>query len=147
MGAKIHFLMPLGEAILVLSDGNPGAVVACRQLLLHGYVIDPSDCYNDIINLLILDDLEIYGGKIAKLWHDVCKEDIGKMIAVLRAHSFGQLHLRYHSYPEFAEFASITKELIHHAIDNWGQGLDLDKIMAAVRAKRPDFRPELHAPW
>lgn len=138
----VSFLMPVNEAILALSEGNPGAVQACEQIVINGYLIDPSDCHGDIWNLIILDNLSIHGAKIFKFYHDVCKEDVGKMLAVLRAYQWGNLL----GHDCWQECAYLTKELIHSAIDNWGEGLDLDSIVAAVKARRPDFRPDLRVP-
>ena len=118
------------EVILAMSGGNPGAIIVCIELLARGEKVD-SDTFDGGINsLLILDRLGIYGERIYLLWNDVCRQHIGKMIAVLRAYQLGRL-------------AAVNTETINHAIDNRGAGIDLDAVVEAVKSRLPNFNPDV----
>ncbi len=66
------------------------------------------------------------------LWSDVCGRDIGKMIAVLRAHQLGEL-------------AGVDAKALNHAINNRGAGVDLGVVLEAVRGRLPNFNPRAAA--
>jgi hypothetical protein len=111
-----------------MSGGNPGAMVACTQLLEHGKAIDPR-AFSPLANILDLDTLHIYDDRIYMFWNDVCGRDVGKMIAVLRANQLGQL-------------AGVNAQTINYAIDHRGQGLNLKNVVEAVKERLPEFNPE-----
>ena len=124
---RIHFQMTLTDSLLEMAGGNPGATTALAKILEHGSGIDP-DAATPFMHVLHLDSMGIYEERIYMLWNDVCKRDIATMIAVIRAYQLGQL-------------GGATLEVINHAIDNRGDGLDLDAVVFAVKEKLPRFDP------
>lgn len=132
-GVRINDLhMTVGDAVLAMCGGNPGAMAACGELLRHGQAIDPMAFGKGFSNLLEFDTLKIYDERIYMLWNDVCGRDVGKMIGVLRAYQLGQL-------------AGVTEEALNHAIDNRGRGLDLNRVMSEVKERLPSFNPDARA--
>lgn len=71
----------------------------------------------------------IYGSRLYQVWNDVCGRNVSKMIALTRANQLGQL-------------AGITDEVIDHAIDHWGQGIDWKAVFDAVMDRLPEFKPQ-----
>lgn len=64
------------DAIIKLSDGNPGALTAMMELMKQK---------NNVFNILALDSFGIYGTDIYILWSDICDRDTEKMEAVIIA--------------------------------------------------------------
>jgi hypothetical protein len=126
---RINLSMSLKDVVLAMGGGNPGALTACMQLVRYGEVVDPDAFGGGLSSLLLLDTLGIYEERIYMLWNDVCNRDIGKMVAVLRANQLGQL-------------AGVDKKAITHAIDNRGDGIDIDAVVEAVKNRLPRFAPE-----
>ena len=83
----------LGDTILSatmkLSEGNPGALRVCMDLLQHSGAIDPDSAMGGLGSLLCLDTEGIYGPQIWMLYKDVCGENLVNMVAVLRAMQLG----------------------------------------------------------
>lgn len=115
------------SAIVKLADGNPGATVVCMEMLKKGKDIDPDYVMGGLGMLLMLDTFGIYGSRIWMLYKDVCKQDIVKTIAVLRAGQMGML----------------GDEALQHAIDNRGDGIDIDDLHKQVRQRLPKFSDTL----
>lgn len=108
-----------------MAEGNPGAATVLVRLLKEGNAIDQQALIGNggVAAILTLDSCEIYGSRIWLLYKDVCKEDLVKTMAVLRAFQCG-----------------ITRiEEINIAIDNRGQGLDVEAILVAVKAELKGF--------
>lgn len=130
---KIH--MSGQDILMAMSDGNPGALTACMQLLAHGGKVDPSALGGGLGILLWLDTLKIYGERLYVLWSHVCKRDSGKLIAVLRAYQLGQL-------------AGVNEEVLNRAVDEKMRNrasadlIDLAAVVAAVKKRLPNFNPE-----
>lgn len=103
-------------AIAKLSEGNPGAVTVCAQLYSRGAEIDPDAWCGPLSALLSLDSYGIYGSRIWGLYKDICKENIVKTVAVLRAVQLG--------------FES--EEKLKHAIENRGDGINVEDLFAKV---------------
>jgi len=118
--------MSVMEVMVKMSGGNPGAARVCVDLMESHGKIDPGSLMDGLGALLMLDTLDIYDHRIWQFYKDVCKEDIGVMCAVMRAYQLGQLE-------------GCTEKAINHAIDNRGQGLDLNKVVGAVQRKLPKF--------
>ena len=98
------------------------------QLIERSKAVDPDAIMGPFTNLLSLDSLGIYGSRIWQLYKDVCKEDIATTIAVLRAtHQLG----------------IISKDVLNHAIDHRGQGLDLNDTILKVKERLPNFNIEV----
>lgn len=129
---RVKLDMNTQDLLIAMGDGNPGALTACVELLKHGAHIDPDSALGGFNPLLHLDFLGIYEERIYMLWNDVCDRDIGKMIAVLRANQLGGL-------------AGVIKETIDHAIDNRGEGIDLDAVLVAVKERLPNFNQDVVA--
>lgn len=114
-------------AIQKMVEGNPGATVVCMQLVQKGPDIDPDDVFGGIGKILSLDTHRIYGSRIWMLYKDVCEQNIATMIGLLRAVQLGFL-------PE---------EDLQHAIDNYGESLDIPELLQKVKAKLPAFGIEV----
>lgn len=111
------------DAVVKMSDGNPGAARVCMELLTEGKQIDPDAFLGGMGNLLSLDTLSLYGSSIWMLYKDVCGENLIKTCAVLRGHQLGY----------------VSRGDILHAINNRGDGLDPDVILAQVQERLPQF--------
>ena len=120
---RIRLDMTMMDSIIAMVEGNPGALRVCLELLQDGGAIDPDSALGGFGKLLDLDTLGIYGPRIWMLYKDVCGEDLVKTVAALRAHQLGKL----------------TRDTLDHAIDNYGQGLDCDSILASVQERLPRF--------
>jgi hypothetical protein len=73
--------------VMKLSDGNPGAVTVCVQLMSDRN--DP-DCFlGPLGNFLSLDTHGIYGSDIWVLFKNVCDQRILGVVTVLRAVQLG----------------------------------------------------------
>lgn len=101
---------------------NPGALSVLMQIWEKVPEIDP-DCMIPLLTILSLDTHKIYAERIWMFYKDVCGQDLTKMLGVLRAVQLGLL-------PE--------REMTH-AIDNRGNGLDIEQILANVRGRLPRF--------
>lgn len=128
MARKINFEMRPRDAALTIADSNVAAMDVCSTLLKKAGEIDPDALFGGRMYLEELDVCNIYGERVNTLFTDVCSGDIGKMIAVLRAHQFSSL-------------AGVTTEALNRAIDNRGAGIDVDAVVAAVQARLPRFNP------
>lgn len=117
------------SSIMKLAEGNPGAIRVCTELLLKSKAINPDAALGEVANLLGLDTLGIYGSRIWMLYKDVCKEDIAKVVGVLRANQLGFM----------------TKAELGHAIDNYGEGIDIDSLLSKVKERLPNFNLELES--
>jgi len=94
----------------------------CMQIMGKGAKIDP-DAASPLLTLLSFDTLGIYGSRIWMLYKDVCKQDLTATLGMLRGWQLG----------------FITKQQLIHAIDNYGDGLDVEAVLAQVRERLPDF--------
>ena len=115
------------SALMKLSEGNPGALTVMIQALKDAPEIDPDSVGGGAMVLLQLDDLDITGPRIWMLFKDVCDENLSRMLGALRAVQLG----------------IVSRETLHAAIDNRGQGLDLNAALAGVKKQLPDFQVEL----
>jgi hypothetical protein len=70
-----------------MSDGNPGAIQVCIEILAKSSKIDPQGI--PLAGIMYLDSMGIYGPNIWMLFKDVCRENIALMIAVLRSYQLG----------------------------------------------------------
>lgn len=110
------------KVVMVLSEGNPGAVVVISEILSKGSQID-KDSLHPMLILLRLDALGIYGSRLWMLYKDVCGMDIVNTIAVIRSHQLG----------------IIDDFQLNHAIDNFGDGLNVEHIYKKVTEQLPNF--------
>lgn len=130
--AMIRLDMTVHQIVVAMCQGNLGGLSVLCELIKHGGAIDPDDAFGGLGSVLALDDMEVYGSKIWMIFKDVCGEDIGKVIALLRADQLGQL-------------AGVTRKKILHAIENRGEGIDVDVALKAVREWLPRFDPMARA--
>jgi len=125
--ARITSLNMTGTDILIaMADGNPGAITACMTLMEDAERVDPDSVLGAMSPIFALDTLGIYGSRIWMLYKDVCKQDTARVLALLRAHQLGQI-------------AGVTSRALNHAIDNRGDGIDVDAALAAVKQRLPAF--------
>lgn len=111
------------DAIMKLSDGNPGALRVCSQLYTEGKRIDPDAFGGGLSCLLSLDTHNIYGGDIWMLYKDVCRENLVHTVAVLRGTQLGLL----------------SEKALKAAIQNRGAGIDPAQMFEAVCRELPNF--------
>jgi len=71
------------DLMLKMSEGNPGALMACMELFKLG---TPG-----VVALINLDDIGLYGEKLYMLWNDCCGRDAEKVVKVVKARNFGKL--------------------------------------------------------
>ena len=114
------------DVLQKMSEGNPGALKVCMDIMEKGNLIDPDSALGGYGALLILDTCQIYAARIWMLYKGVCGEELVKIIAVLRAYQLGLLDLGK----------------LNHAIDNNGDGIDVDEIEQQVKARLSTFRKE-----
>jgi hypothetical protein len=121
---RIEYGMSTLDMVMTMTEGNPGAIATVNLLLKDAHAYDPDNGLGGLGALLSLDTAEIYGSRIWALYKDVCDQHLGRMIGVIRAKQLG----------------IIDKATLDHAIDNYGEGLDLDTVLAAVREQLPSYR-------
>lgn len=115
------------SAVLKLSENIPGAIKVCAEILNNGKEIDPDGALGGVGILLMFDTFGIYGSRIWMLYKDVCKQDLVKTIAMLRAVQLGILN----------------EEKLQCAISNYGKGIDIDDLHKKVRQRLPRFSDSL----
>jgi len=120
---KLDLNDSIEDIMIKMSEGNPGALSVCVQLVTKGGGIDPDDWLGGLGGVLSLDSIGIYGSKIWMLFKDVCKQDLVKTSAMLRAWQLG----------------FVPKDTLLHAIDNYGAGIDTDALLAQVQERLPAF--------
>lgn len=125
---RIKLTDTLLDATVKLGEGNPGAISVIMQLIKNGSIIDPDAAFGEIANLLSLDSLGIYGPRIWMLYKDVCDQNLVNTIAVLRAVQLGKL----------------SENVMNHAIDNYGEGIDTKSILKIVQNELPKFGKNVH---
>jgi len=118
------------SAIEKISEGNPGAVSACMEMAMANPTVDPQSMLGAVAPLLSLDTHAIYGPRIWMLFSDVCNRRADVALACLRWVQLG--------------LGSIAA--LNHAIDNRGDGLDIEEVMAAVVKRLPTFTPIVQEP-
>jgi agmatine/peptidylarginine deiminase len=111
------------DVITKMSGGNPGALTVCMEILEHGAAIDPDAAMGGLGALLSLDTCGIYEHRIWMLYKDACGENLSKMLAIERACQLG----------------FITRDELNHAIDNRGNGIDVDDLVLQVKERLPAF--------
>ena len=116
-------------AITKLSEGNPGGLTVCMNAYKFSPVIDPIGSLGGFAPMLALDTLGIYGSRIWMLYKDVCGERLPYFLAMLRGWQLGYLP---------------TATLLS-AIDNYGEGVDVDAVAKQVCERIPEFDLEWKA--
>ena len=121
---RIQLKMSVMDIVKVMSEGNPGALRVVMELLTDGGKIDTQDVFEGFGSVMGLDNLDLYGPKIWMLYKDVCGENLSLMIVVLRAVQLGH----------------ISDADVKHAVDNYGEGLDLPEIKKYVLERLDGFQ-------
>ena len=113
-----------GEEVLIkMAEGNPGGLTLMMKIMQFGGEIDPDGALGGFGAVLSFDTLGIYGSRIWMLYKDVCDSNLSLTLAVIRAHQLGY----------------ISQQDIDRAIDNYGEGLNLDDIKTKVSERLPNF--------
>ena len=120
---RIKFNDTLMDMLIKLAEGNPGGLNVVMQLIKRSSVIDPDAALGPLAHILGLDSFGIYGSRIWMFYKDVCDEDLISMIAVMRAVQLGK----------------ISAQVMNHAIDHYGEGIDLKAILEIVQKELPNF--------
>lgn len=129
---RITANMTVQQMIIVMCEGNPGAMNVLINITKQGGQIDTDDAFQGLGTIMTMDMLGIYGHRIWGLYKEVCGKDLAKTIAMTRAYQLGQL-------------ANVTEEALNHAIDNRGAGIDVNAAVAAVKERLPNFNIQLAA--
>lgn len=124
MKSKIELTDSIQDVLFKISEGNPGALTVCLGILEHGEKIDPDNAMGGIGAILSLDTLQLYGSKIWMLFKDVCGKELPQMLGVLRAHQLGY----------------VTDAQVHHAVENYGDGINVPDLCAKVVECLPRFQ-------
>jgi hypothetical protein len=121
---KIDLQDSILDVITKMSEGNPGAVTVCLNIIKNGEAIDPDNALGGLGIILSLDTLGLYGPNIWMLFKDVCESDLAQMLAVLRGWQLGM----------------ISDIQVRHAVENHGDGLNVADICAKVVERLPRFQ-------
>ena len=124
MKTKIQLTDSIQDVLFKMSEGNPGALTVCLGILEHGEKIDPDNAMGGLGVILSLDTLQLYGAKIWMLFKDVCGKELPQMLGVLRGHQLGY----------------VTDAQVHHAVENYGDGINVADICAKVVERLPRFK-------
>ena len=111
------------DVVMKMSEGNPGAMTVCMNILDGGEKIDPDGALGGLGAILMLDTLGIYSSRIWMLYKDVCGENLSTMLAIERAWQFG----------------FVDSVRLNHAIDNRGRGIDIEDLVRQVKDRLPAF--------
>lgn len=65
------------DLMIKMSEGNPGALMTCTELLKLGT--------SGVVAIIFLDYLGIYGERLYMLWNDCCDRDIQRVMKVVSA--------------------------------------------------------------
>lgn len=124
MNSRIKLTDTAMSAAIKMSDGNPGALTVIASMIRDGAKIDPDSFMGGLGAVLGLDTDGIYGSRIWMLYKDVCKGDLRVTMAILRAVQLGFLH----------------RDALDHAIDSYGDGIDVPALVAKVEERLPKFQ-------
>ena len=115
------------EMMVKLSEGNPGAARVLVELIEQSASIDPQSAFGGLGMILSMDTHKIYGGRIWMFYKDVCHESIIHMNSICRAVQLGLMR----------------KSVMNHAIDNYGEGINLDETLKIVQERLPEFAKDM----
>ena len=111
------------SAVTKLSEGNPGALNVMMSLLSVEEDIDPDSWLGAMGTIFHFDTYGIYGSRIWMLYKDVCGEDLNTLVGICRA----------------VQLSILDGDKLDHAIDNYGEGIDITENMNAVKETLPNF--------
>ena len=122
--SRIQLTDTVMSATSKMVEGNPGALSVCAQMISRSAEIDPNDFMGGLGPILSMDTLHIYGPRIWMLYKDVCGEDLRVTCALLRANQLG----------------FVNDLALNHAIDQYGEGIDVPALIAKVEERLPRFQ-------
>ncbi len=120
---RIKLDMNNRQLLLAMGGGNTGALTVLARLLKYGALIDPQAAFGGLGVIMSLDTDDIYEHRIWMLYKDVCKEDLVAFVGMTLAVQLGKLDIK----------------TLNHAIDNRGEGLDVDAVLKAVKDELEEF--------
>jgi hypothetical protein len=112
--------------IFIMTEGHPGALNVLNRIVKETKLIDPQNALGGLGCILQLNDLQIYGSRIWDLYKDVCRESIVFTIGIFRA----------------LQLDITTPDVLNHAIDNNGEGVNVLDIMREIRKNINEFSKE-----
>ena len=115
--------MPIKDYISQLSEGVTSAFILMLRSTIEGAQVDPDSAFGEFTPLFLLDQYGIYGEDAVTMYETVCGSDIEDFIAVLRAVQLGLL----------------SRTVLHHALNNNGEGVCIEDVRGAVRKRLPHF--------
>jgi len=121
---RIEITDTMAGIVTKMSEGNIEAVSVLSQILEKTDEIDPDNFMGGLGVILSLDMSRVYGSRIWMLYNDVCNKNINHTLGLMRAHQLGFL----------------SQEKLDHAIDNYGEGIDIVNLLRQVQERLPDFR-------
>jgi hypothetical protein len=124
--SKLRGFETIEEILFSISEGNPGALHVCVQLLVNGARIDPQAVHGGLDKLFDLDIFDIRGPDVWILYKDCCREDVALMCAAFRYVQLGG-----------TENKEYLKEHIKKALP-----VSKKKIERFLRRRLTDFRYE-----
>lgn len=122
---RIQLTDTLLSAVMKLAEGNPGAAVALSALVKSAAAVDPDSAFAEFSPLFGLDGLGLYGGRIWRLYRDVCADDVVRVHGLLRAVQLGILR-----ESDLIAAVDYTRPMTHEQVD---------EIVHKVREQLPDF--------
>lgn len=126
--SRINLADSTMDAVLKMSDGNPGAMMVIMQMLHpDSEKIDPDSAMGGMMKLLALDTLGIYGTDIYVLHNDICGQDMTKTFAVLRARQLGFLN------------GATLKDACSRQDYSGRKMIDVDSLCMQVKEALPNF--------
>lgn len=126
---KIRLDMTLPEAIMAMSDGNPGALSVMIGIIKEEHKMVG---LSPFVAILLLDTYGIYGSSIWILYKDICGSDLSKFVGVLRATQMGFLSA--------VQLRNLTTDMAIHE-----DKIDVDSLCAKVldhQEAAHELRPE-----
>ena len=92
--AKLELNTNMSQAIILISEGNPGAASALIEIIKDHESVDPDAAFGKFSALFSLDTYEIYGPGVWELYNNQCKHNSRDVIMLLRACQLGFLSHR-----------------------------------------------------
>jgi hypothetical protein len=124
--SRIQITDTATSMVTKMCEGNPGALRVLCECLKEGAAIDPEGMPGGIGPILSMDTLKLYGSRIWMLYADVCSHDLRRTIALLRAWQLGL----------------VSAVELDHAIDSYGDGINVPQLVAQVEELLPRFQRE-----
>lgn len=107
--SKLEMTDNLGDVIIKLSEGNPGAMTTLFEIMNHF----DNDEMEFLGTFLVIDSMALYGSQLYMLWSDCCNRDIEKTVKVINLYCNGV----------------ITDKDIEERIKNVGYGKSFDDLI------------------